>query len=66
MNSKVFTAVELALFIEKMRYYEEGLVEMIRKNLIGIGLTENRAYFSHKYINSFSLESQSILFLTLL
>lgn len=46
------SAVYLRLFIENMGLYEEGIVEIIRQYLVGIGLTENRAYFSHKYINT--------------
>jgi len=46
------SAVQLRLFIEKIGLYEEGIFEMIRQYLEGIGLTENRAYFSHKYIRT--------------
>ena len=50
MNSKDNTAVELRLFIGKLRYYEEGLVEMVRENLMKIGLTEYRGYYSHYFV----------------
>ena len=46
------SAVQLRLFIKKIGLYEEGIVEMIRQYLEGIGLTEKRVYFSHKSIGT--------------
>lgn len=45
-SSKQICAIQLCLFIEKIAYYEEGIVEIIRNYLIGIGLREQRGYFS--------------------
>ena len=45
-------SVKLYLFIEKMNYYEKGIVDIIRQFLIGIGLTEPRAFFSYDFISS--------------
>jgi hypothetical protein len=45
-SSNQIGAIQLCLFIEKIAYYEEGIVEIIRNYLIGIGLREQRGYFS--------------------